>query len=92
MQQGLWFDAIRYIYRFVPPTLLPKRGTLLVEFVCFVLRISDHSFKYDPHSPYQMRLHGGVSPGGVKLAKIISTVRSEHAGCVPQTLIFMLST
>ncbi|CAL5029994.1 unnamed protein product [Urochloa decumbens] len=80
VQQGLWSDAIRYIYRFVPPMRLPKRGTLLVKFIFVVSRIPDRSYKYDPHSPYHLYLHGGVSPGGVKLAKIISTVHSEHAG------------
>ncbi|CAO2192104.1 unnamed protein product [Urochloa humidicola] len=79
VQQGLCSDAIRYIYRFMRPMRLPKRGMLLVEFIFVVSRISDRSYKYDPHSPYQMYLHGGVSPGGVKLAKIISAVHSEHA-------------
>ncbi|TVU14810.1 hypothetical protein EJB05_38303, partial [Eragrostis curvula] len=36
------------------------------------------SYEYNPYSSLEIYLHGGVSPGGVRLAQIIASVRSEE--------------
>ncbi|OEL38882.1 hypothetical protein BAE44_0000099 [Dichanthelium oligosanthes] len=37
------------------------------------------SWEYDPYNPVQISLYGRANPGAIKLAKIISSVRSEQA-------------
>ncbi|TVU14835.1 hypothetical protein EJB05_38331 [Eragrostis curvula] len=79
VREGLWHDAIRYVYCFQPAGQLPRGAGFLVKFLRFVSRVSkSNTYEYDPSSPLQIFLHGGVSPAGIKLAEIISSVRSEE--------------
>lgn len=83
VRRGLSSDAVEYVRSFAPSKLQPRSVRFLVKFMRFVSRVVDKedatSFEYDPYNPVQISLYGRANPGAVKLAEIISFLRSEQA-------------
>ncbi|KAL6651381.1 hypothetical protein ACP70R_010306 [Stipagrostis hirtigluma subsp. patula] len=86
VQLGMWQEAIDYVYHFIPAVRLPDSGKFLVKFIGFISDVSrykpygvydPYDYEYNPHSSLEIFLHGGVDPGGVKVANIIASVRPE---------------
>lgn len=81
VRQGLWSDAVDYFHDFAPAMVLPCSAKLLLKFIRILSRISNNdAYEYDD----QKWLYGSPNPGGIKLAKIISSLRSEQARYHPQ--------
>ncbi|GJN26451.1 hypothetical protein PR202_gb14380 [Eleusine coracana subsp. coracana] len=79
VQEGLWQDTIEYLYCFQPAGHMPLGSGFLVKFIHFISRVSESStYEYDPYSPLQIFLHGGVSLGGIKLVQVIASMRPEQ--------------
>ncbi|CAL5014878.1 unnamed protein product [Urochloa decumbens] len=83
VRRGLSSDAVEYVHSFAPPTLRPRSAKYLVKFLRVLSPVVDSedasAYEYDPYNPVQIHLYGRANPGGVKLAEVISSLRTEQA-------------